>query len=143
MNLKGRVERIVKLADIFPTVAALLNDRVDVDGQSLFQAVFNREMNDDLAISTSFHTIADFGIRWRDWYYLIRTKDNSEELYHLSVNPLEDVSGTQADVLLFLRGKFLNWLMENDQQDDIGEILDLKKLPKDVLDHLRTFGYIE
>lgn len=143
MNLKGRVDRVVSLTDIFPTIASLFGERLAMDGKSLFHAVVSREINDDIAISTSFHTISDFAVRWRDWYYLIQTKNNGEELYRLSHDPLLDVSTASRDVLLLLRGQFLNWLRINDQMDDAGETLDFKKLPADVLDHLRTLGYIE
>jgi len=142
MNLKGRVGTVVQLADIFPTIADLLGKKMDFDGKSLLQSIKEKNINDNIAISTTFQRLQSFGIRWRHWYYMINLLDNSEKLFHLNLNPLNDCSDKNPEIIMFFRGKFLTWLHRCDSLGEASQSIDLKKLPDDIRDELKSLGYI-
>lgn len=142
MNLKGYVDTVVQLADIFPTIADLFGEKMELDGQSLFKSIKQKIVNDNMAISTTFQGRQSFGIRWRDWYYLVNLTDNSQKLYNLKSNPLDDCSDKEPDLITFFRGKFLTWLNRCDRLGEGSQSIDLKKLPADIRDELKSLGYI-
>ena len=84
-----------------------------------------------------------YGIRWRNWYYIIHTYDNGEELYDLDGDPRLDVVGQHDDMATFFRAKFLDWLIVYDNLERKQYHINLNKLPEDVKHNLRSLGYIE
>ena len=45
-------------------------------------------------------------------------------------------------MVTFSRAKFLNWFYPFDNLERTAQSVDLKKLPKDELDNLKSLGYI-
>jgi arylsulfatase A-like enzyme len=144
-NLTGIVERVVQLADIFPTVAFLLGGERYFDGESLLTSIKKRKIDDRFAFSTTFKIPPSIGMRWRSWYYILHLRrNNKEELYNLDTDRLRDVAASREnrDILTFFRAKFLNWYIEFDNLGRTGQSIDLKKLPTEELENLRSLGYI-
>lgn len=144
MKLKGRVKRVVQLADIFPTIAELFGKERYFDGQSLLESIVHKELDDTFAVSTSFGTPPTLGFRWRNWFYIKYMHDNSEELFNLDKDPKKDVSGLEEnkDLVIFFRAKFLHWLYPFDNLERTSQSVDLKKLPKYEYENLKSLGYI-
>jgi|GEM_PF-611854 len=144
-KLKGRIERITQLADIFPTIAALFGKKNYFDGQSLLESIKIKNEDDRFAFSTTFGNPPSIGIRWRSWYYIIHMINNQEQLYHLKIDPLKDVAALKEneDVVTFFRAKFLNWLINFDNLERASQSVDLKKLPKEEYENLKSLGYID
>lgn len=145
MKLKGRVERVVQLVDIFPTFAALFGEKRYFDGQSLLDSIDVRKEDDTFGFSTSFGLPPSIGIRWRSWYYIIHLFNNGEELFNLKKNPLKNVAGIEEnkDLLTFFRAKFLDWYIDFDNIERTSQSVDLKKLPKGEYENLKSLGYID
>lgn len=145
MGLKGRIERVTQLVDIFPTFAALFGESRYFDGQSLLNSIRVKTEDDTFAFSTTFGMPPSIGIRWRSWYYIIHLFSNEEELFNLTKVPLENVSGLEVnkDLLTFFRAKFLDWYIDFDNIGRTGQSVDLKKLPKGEYDNLKSLGYID
>lgn len=143
MNLKGRVDRVVQLADIFPTFSRMFGQKGEFDGQSLMDSIEKPDMDDTFAFSTTFTDRPAYAIRWRDWYYIINTVANREELFYLKGNPLTDVSLKYPDVTLFFKTKVLTWLIDYDNLERESLHIDLKKLPRDIRHNLKSLGYID
>ncbi len=143
MGLKNlKVERLVQLVDIFPTFAGLFGEERFFDGESLLKSIRDPQIDDRFTVSVTYGTPPSVGIRWRNWYYIINLYDNSEELFDLSVDPLENVAPANHDISLFFRAKFFDWLNDFDNLERTSQSMDLKKLPKDEYENLKSLGYI-
>ena len=144
MKLGGRVETIVQLADIFPTFAALFGEKRYFDGRNLLESIASQKEDDSFAFTTSFGTPQVIGIRWRDWNYIINMHDNTEELFNIKTDPLKNVAGGKEneDLLTFFRAKFLDWFHPFDNLEMTSQSVDLKKLPKEEYENLKSLGYI-
>jgi arylsulfatase A-like enzyme len=145
MNLAGKVERVVQLADIFPTVIALLGGERFFDGESLLNSIKQGKIDDRFAFSTTFKIPPSIGMRWRSWYYMLHLRrNNKEELYNLDTDPLADVAAVREnqDILTFFRAKFLDWYIDFDNLERTSQSIDLKKLPKEEYENLKSLGYI-
>jgi choline-sulfatase len=143
MNLKGRVERVVQLADIFPTFSRMFGQKGKFDGRSLLDSINSPDMDDTFAFSTTFTDRPAYALRWRDWYYIINTVDNKEELFHLKGDSLKNVSSIHPDMTLFFKSKMLAWLINYDNLERESLHIDLKKLPRDIRHNLKSLGYID
>jgi arylsulfatase A-like enzyme len=145
MKLKGRVERVTQLVDIFPTFAALFGEKRYFDGQSLLESLRVKKEDDTFGFSTSFGLPPSIGIRWRSWYYIIHLFNNGEELFNLKKDPLKNAAGLEEnkDLLTFFRTKFLDWYIDFDNIERTSQAVDLKKLPKGEYENLKSLGYID
>jgi arylsulfatase A-like enzyme len=145
MKLKGRVERVTQLVDIFPTFAALFGEKRYFDGQSLLDSIGVKKEDDTFGFSTSFGLPPSIGIRWRSWYYIIHLFNNGEELFNLKKAPLKNKAGLEEnkDLLTFFRAKFLDWYIDFDNIERTSQSVDLKKLPKGEYENLKSLGYID
>jgi choline-sulfatase len=145
MKLKGRIERVTQLVDIFPTVAALFGESRYFDGESLLNSIRVKTEDDTFAFSTTFGMPPSIGIRWRSWYYIIHLFSIEEELFNVTKAPLENVSGLEAnkDLLTFFRSKFLDWYIYFDNIGRTAQSVDLKKLPRGEYENLKSLGYID
>jgi arylsulfatase A-like enzyme len=145
MQLKGRIARIAQLADLFPTIAAWFGEQRYFDGQSLLESIKIKSEDDRFAFSTSFEMPPSLGIRWRSWYYILHRQNNKEELYHLTTAPLQDAAALakNKDILTFFRAKFLDWLIDFDNLERTAQSVDLKKLPQEEYNNLKSLGYID
>ena len=144
MGLKGRVEAVVELAGVFPTLLDLFGQEVGLDGRSWLPAVSTGEPDDAMAVARSFTNVGDFGLRWRDWYSIINLASGAQTLYARGKPVFPEVSeGEEEDIRLFFKVRFLEWLGRFAEADGHPLPLDLKTLPKNELENLRSLGYIK
>jgi choline-sulfatase len=144
LGITGKVERLVQLVDIFPMFASMMGETRYFDGESLLESVEKHEKDDRFVFSTSFGMPPSIGIRWRSWYYIIHLYNNSEELFNLEDDPLKSIAALpeNEDMVMFFRSKFLSWYVQFDSLERSSQSIDLKKLPKDEYDNLKSLGYI-
>ncbi len=83
-------------------------------------------------------------MRWRNWYYIFYLHDNSEALFDLKGDPLRDVVSVveNKNLVTFFRSRFLSWLYPFDNLERTSQSVDLKKLPKEEYENLKSLGYI-
>ncbi len=145
MKLKGRVQRLTQLVDIFPTIAQLFGAQRFFDGESLLESMRIKDIDDTFVFSTTFGMPPSIGIRWRSWYYIMHLYNGGEELFHLEKDPIANLAEDEAhkDMVTFFRTKFLHWYVQFDNIERTSQSVDLKKLPKDVLENLKSLGYIK
>jgi arylsulfatase A-like enzyme len=147
-HLSGRVERVTQLVDIFPTIAALFGDKGKkriFDGCDIVDSLDNPGEDDTFAFSTSTEIPPSIGIRWRSWYYIIHMSSGKEELFNLKQDLSRDVAKLEEnrDLLVFFKTKFLHWYNGFADVDRLSQSVDLKKLPKEDYDELKSLGYID
>jgi arylsulfatase A-like enzyme len=143
MNLKGRVRTVVELADIFPTVLDIFGQRISLDGKSLLDATTMEQENDNIAVCCSFNTTADFGLRWRQWYYIINMGTGWETLYRAADPFFQEILEPEESVRTFLKARFLEWLKRFSEIDERPVRIDLNSLPKNEIENLRSLGYLK
>jgi hypothetical protein len=70
--------------------------------------------------------------------------NNSEELFNLEKDPIKNIASLpdSKDIVTLFRVKFLHWLYPFDNLERTSQSVDLKKLPKDEYDNLKSLGYI-
>jgi len=142
-GLKGRVKGIVELAGAFPTLIDLFGQEIGLDGTSWLPAIAARDEDDAMAVSRSFSDVGDFGLRWRDWYAITNLATGAETLYRRAEPVFAEAgAGTDAVRLLF-KVRFLEWLSRFAERDDRPVPSDLRSLPKNELENLRSLGYIK
>ena len=85
----GRVESLVSLIDIYPTLIDLceLPERNDLDGESLLPLLKNPSAKIERPIITTYD-YGSYSVRFNNWHY-IRYIDDSRELYDLDLDPEE------------------------------------------------------
>lgn len=85
----GRVESLVSLIDIYPTLIDLceLPKRNDLDGESLLPLIKNPSTIIERPIITTYD-YGSYSVRYKNWHY-IRYIDDSKELYDLENDPEE------------------------------------------------------
>ena len=98
LNLKGRVHQLVELADILPTIAALFGQQLKLDGRNLLANGFEKEMDDRFVVSRTGSHYATYGLRWRNWLYLINLFNNHEQLYSLAADPYREIGASQPAI---------------------------------------------
>ncbi len=143
MGLKGRVERVVDLAGAFPTLMDLFGPSVGLDGTSWLPAVASRAMDDGLAVTRSFSNIGDFGLRWRDWYAIINMASAGQTLFRRASPVFVEAGAGSENVRLLFKVRFLEWLARFSELDDRPVPMDLRTLPQNELENLRSLGYIK
>ena len=142
MNLKGRVPKVVQLTDVFPTLADLFGQRIALPGKSLFAAVDDPAIDDTCAVSQSIAETAQFGIRWRQWYYIVSLNTGREQLFDLDSAPRTEAKDGAKDMKGFFKAMFLDWLAGSDETPDASTAIDLKTLTPAEIESLKTLGYI-
>ncbi len=142
-GLRGRVKATVELAGAFPTVLDLFGQSLGLDGRSWLPAIVAREPDDALAVARSFSEIGDFGLRWRDWYAIINLATGAETLYRRAEPVFEEEGAGMDAVRLLFKVRFLEWLVRFAERDDQPVPTDLRSLPKNELENLRSLGYIK
>ena len=143
LGLKGRVQGVVDLAGVFPTLIDLFGQSVGLDGKSWLPAVAARGHNDSLSVSRSFSNVGDFGLRWRDWHAIINMASGAETLYRRAEPVFVEAEPGTENVRLLFKVLFLEWLGRFSELDDRPVALDLGALPKNELENLRSLGYIK
>ncbi len=143
MGFKGRVRSVVELAGAFPTLLDLFGQAVGLDGKSWLPAVAAREQDDAMSVSRSFSNVGDFGLRWRDWYAIINLGAGTETLYRRAEPVFAEAGAGTENVRLLFKVRFLDWLGRFAELDDRPVPVDLRTLPKNELENLRSLGYIK
>jgi arylsulfatase A-like enzyme len=142
LNIRGRVSRLTEFTDIFPTLASLFGQQLTLDGRSLPTAAVDAALDERMVVSRTFNRCPTYGMRWRNWYYLIDLGDNEEQLFQLEIDPRQDVAGRYPQVCGNFKVRFLDWYGRfRDSKDYSGEI-NLKKLPASEIEEMKTLGYL-
>lgn len=143
LGWKGRVSRVVQIADIFPTILDLFGQEIGLDGESLLEAVHSPELDDRFVVSWAFSTHETFGIRWRNWYYIKEIRSGRERLFRLDGDPLTDVADENPVVRTFFHLRFLDWYLRASLEEGQSVNVDMKKLPPEEIENLRSLGYLK
>ena len=143
MGLKGRVAGVVELAGAFPTILDLFGQAVGLDGTSWLGPVAAGGMDDAMSVSRSFSNVGDFGLRWRDWYAVINLATGEETLYRSARPVFAEVPKGEEGVRRLFKVRFLEWLARFAELDDRPVPMDLRALPQNELENLRSLGYIK
>jgi len=142
MGLQGRVRSLVELADIFPTVASLFGQPLKLDGRILPLPGPAAGLDDRMIVSRTKTKCPHYGLRWKNWYYIIDFASNAEKLFLLTADPRRDVGAAKPQVRAFLKARFLAWYARfRDGSDDAAEIAK-KSLPAEDLEEMKTLGYL-
>jgi arylsulfatase A-like enzyme len=142
LALKGRYFPVNELADVFPTLSGLFGQEIHLDGRSLLSSEPARTYNDRMAVSCSFSPIGLYGLRWKNWYYIISTKSNQEQLFQLSADPRLEVSLRFPQVTNYFKARFLHWYGRFRNRADYSTEMNLSKLPASEIEELKTLGYL-
>ncbi len=140
MNRKGRVRPLVELADIFPTIAWFFGQQPALDGRNLLLNNFNDDLDDRMVTSRTGTQPAAYGVRWRDWYYILNLGNNSEQLYRLTVDPLHETA--HPEIRSFLKSRFLDWYARFRNGSENAGAITLKDLPASDIEEMKTLGYL-
>ncbi len=142
LGRRGRAAFVCELADVFPTIAALFGHEIELDGRSLLSRADASALDDQLAVSRSFNPIGLYGMRWRNWYHIISTKTNRQQLYRLDADPLQEVGGRYPQAARWFKARFLDWLGRFRNRRDFSVEMNLRKLPAGDIDEMKTLGYL-
>jgi arylsulfatase A-like enzyme len=142
MGLKGRFKQVCELADIFPTVSGLFGQEIGMDGRNLLQRRPGRDYDDTMAVSRTFNISGVYGLRWQNWYYIISSGDNHEQLFQLEGDPLRDVGRRYPQVRNYFKARFLDWYGRFRNKKDFSVEMNLKKLPAGEIEEMKTLGYL-
>jgi arylsulfatase A-like enzyme len=142
MGRKGRERRLVELADVFPTLAALFGQRLEMDGRSMLPPHPGGEEDERIVVARTLNRSGKYGLRWKDWYYIFNLGDNRERLFALAVDPLTDVGDRHPRAKAFLKARFLDWYARFRDLPDYSIQMNLKNLPAAEIEEMKTLGYL-
>ena len=143
LDLKGRVHQLVELADIFPTIAALYGQQLKLDGRNLLANGFEKEIDDHIVISrTGGNFDAIYGLRWKNWHYLINICDNRDKLFSLTEDPCREIGASRPAIRTFLKSRFLAWYTRFLNGSENAAEIPIKNLPDSDIEELKTLGYL-
>jgi len=143
MKLKGRVSALVQVIDIFPTIIELFGDRKALDGRSLLAAFAQKGQDGEFTISRNFLNPGSYGVRWKNYYYILNLDGFEEELFDLN-QPRRDISQKERVIVLYLRSKLLKWLKKYNSILIKPRKVNLRKtLSEKELKNLKSLGYIK
>jgi arylsulfatase A-like enzyme len=143
LGLKGRVRRLVQHTDIFPTLLNLFGQEITLPGRSLLESIHSPDLDDTMAVSQSVSEIAQFGMRWRDWYFITSLRFNQNKLYDLGKNPLKDAGPGADEVRSFFEARFLSWFETGGEGAGQTTAIDLKKMSPTEIENLKSLGYLK
>jgi arylsulfatase A-like enzyme len=141
MGLQGRVERVVQLLDLFPTLADACGLRLPLEGRSLLESAVNPALDDTMVISRTGHKIPVYGVRWQNWYYMYNMETFTEQLFALRGDRRQDVHAEHAELcrMLFLR---LMDRVKSYRNSGAEKEIDTSKLPQKEIENLKALGYL-
>jgi arylsulfatase A-like enzyme len=142
LGLSGRVDTVVELADVFPTVIDLFGQEIPLDGRSLMEAVARRSYDDRIVMARTFAKRDAFGMRWRDWFCVIDQKRNTEQLFHLAGDSQADVAAENPGLVRLFRYWYLRRLLRAAEDEGSAIEVDLKKLSPEEIENLKSLGYL-
>jgi arylsulfatase A-like enzyme len=143
MGLRGRIARLVQLTDIYPTILEILGRDIALTGKSLLDAVRNPGIDDAMPVSQSISEIAQFGMRWRHWYYITDLRSSRGRLYDLASDPLTPAGPGSEHVRRYFEARFLAWLRGTANGAESKEAIDIKKMSPTEIENLRSLGYLK
>ena len=106
LELKGRVVKLAELADIFPTITSLLGQKLALDGRNLLGSGANGSMDDSMIVSRTINKCPKYGLRWKNWYYMINFNDNHERLFSLTADPYREIAASHPAITDLLESPF-------------------------------------
>ena len=142
LGLKGRVSQLAELADIFPTIASLFGQKLTLDGRNLLASGANGELDDSMVVSRSGKRYATFGLRWRNWYYLINLTSSREQLFALAADPYREIGASHPAIRAFLKARFLAWYARFRNGSENAAEFPISSLPASDIEELKTLGYL-
>ncbi len=143
MKLQNRrVQDFVQIHSIYATICDLFGEKIITDGTSLLNFIDKKNPGACLIIARSFTKQAIFNIGFKNWF-LIHFQNNSrnDELYFdsFSQNRIKE----RREIALFLKSYYFFWNYLNQQKKRFGSgIVNLKTLPQEQIENLRSLGYI-
>jgi arylsulfatase A-like enzyme len=142
LDIKGRVGQLAELADIFPTIASLFGQPLTLDGRNLLASGSNGALNDSLIVSRTINKCPQYGLRWKNWYYMIDLGDNNEKLFSLTNDPFREVNASHPAITAFLKARFLSWYSRFRIDSNNAAEISLKSLPASEVEEMKTLGYL-
>jgi len=142
LGIKGRVPRLVELADIFPTISSLLGQPLVLDGRNLLAGGGAAGLDDRPVVSRSVNKSPKYALRWKNWYYMVDFVDNSDKLFLLTADPRRETGDDHAGMRMFLKARFLSWYSRFRNGSGSVSEFSLKNLPTSVIDEMKTLGYL-
>ena len=142
MNLQGRVHQLAELADIFPTITSLFGQKLALDGRNLLVSGSNGALDDSMVVSRSGNLYATFGLRWRNWYYLINLISSREQLFALAADPFREIGASQPAIRAFLKARFLAWYARFRNGSENPAEFPISSLPESDIEELKALGYL-
>lgn len=142
LDIKGRVQPLTELADIFPTIASLFGQQMTLDGRSMLAAGLPGTADDRMVVSRTLNRCGKYGLRWKNWYYMIDLGNNYDQLFSLTENPLRDCGARRPEVRTFLKARFLAWLSRFRNGSGHAAEIALKSLPASEIEEMKTLGYL-
>ncbi len=142
LGIKGRVNRLAELADIFPTITSLFGQRLVLDGRDLLAGASNGGLDDHPVVSRSINKSPKYALRWKNWYYMINFGDNSDKLFLLSKDPLHEAGDDHLRMRAFLKARFMSWYARFRNASGSVAELSLRNLPASVIEEMKTLGYL-
>lgn len=142
LDIKGRVQPLTELADIFPTIASLFGQQLTLDGRSMLAAGLPGTADDRMVVSRTFNRCPTYGMRWKNWYYLIDLGDNEEQLFQLGGDPRQDVGQHFPQVRSYFKARFLDWYGRFRNGSGQAAEISLKNLSASEIEEMKTLGYL-
>jgi arylsulfatase A-like enzyme len=142
LAVTGRYFPVSELADVFPTISGLFGQKINLDGRSLLAREPARAYDDRLAVCRSFNPAGLYGLRWKNWFYIISTKGDHGELFQLSADPRLDVSRRFPQVADYFTARFMDWYGHFRDRKDFSTEMNLQKLPASDIEDMKTLGYL-
>ena len=142
LNLKGRVVQLAELADIFPTIASLFGQKLTLDGRNLLASGFNEGIDDRMVVSRTVNKCPEYGLRWKNWYYMINFNNNREKLFALTTDPFREAGDSHPAITAFLKARFLAWYARFRNSSGNAAEISLKNLPASDIEEMKTLGYL-
>ena len=148
-----RIAEPVELVDLLPTLMDLLGLPVDsrqLVGRSLVDAMIAGRADPDRMVHARSNRTVDpvYALRRGDWKWLVHSRDGRQELYDLAADPGETTdlvaAGGADDALLEeFHGAFGRWLRGEHVEAGAASPVDNRQMDADVIESLRSLGYIE
>jgi arylsulfatase A-like enzyme len=142
MDLKGRVRTVTELADVFPTIASLFGQELELDGSNMLADAPGAASDDRMAVSRTLNICGQYGLRWKNWYYMIDLGSNDDQLFSLYENPLRECGAHHTEIKTFLKARFLAWLSRFRNGSGQAAEIALKNLPAGEIEEMKTLGYL-
>ncbi|MFH2107981.1 MAG: sulfatase, partial [Chrysiogenia bacterium] len=142
LDIKGRVGRLAELADIFPTITSLFGQKLTLDGRNLLGSGANGALDDSMIVSRTINKCPKYGLRWKNWYYMINFNDNNDKLFSLAADPYREIGASHPAIKTFLKARFLSWYARFRNSSGTAAEISLKSLPASDIEEMKTLGYL-